>query len=282
MKLTIFSLAFFFSLIAFAQLNPDTILIKTKAMPQVLLVGTFHFAYYDEDQYKTKEENRVDILSDQRQREVMELVNYIAAFRPNKIFVEDFNRDNVLMRNYRAYRAGEYELSADEIDQIAYRLMERFELDTVYGVDARTISQDLLANDSTMSFVQSLRKEINYDTVSPMMENYFRWYELDDQVILESTLLEYFKLLNSEKYQQRGFYNLFLHSFKDPGIGGADDTTLGWISRNMRILHMITQQISSEEDRVLVLFGSSHTDFFKVFFEASTEHQLVRFEELKE
>lgn len=274
----IFTLSSLFSLKA--QINPDSILIKKEKLPKILLVGTFHFAYFDQDQYKTKERNRVDILSEKRQTEVLELINYIAKFKPTKIFVEDFNKDNILMTNFKNYKKGNYKLTVDEIDQIAFRLLEKFQLDTIYGVDSKTIAQDLLKNDNTKNYIKSLKKDLSNENTSPILSKYYEWYQLDDKYLLENSLLDYFKQLNSEKYQQRGFYSMFLTSFKDENIKGADDLTLDLLSRNIRILHKITQNITSEEDRILVLFGSSHTEFFKIFFETSPEFELVKFNDL--
>lgn len=282
MKLKLIIL-FLFTLVAFAskaQINPDSILIKNEKLPKVLLVGTFHFAYFDQDQYQTDEANRVNILSEERQKETLELVDYIAKFKPSKIFVEDFNKDNILMTNYKNYQRGEYKLTADEIDQIAFRLSDKFNLDTIYAVDARTIAHDLSKNDSTKNYIKSLKKDVINENISPTLAKYYEWYELDDKYLLENSLLDYFKQLNSEKHQQRGFYSIFLTSFKNKNIEGADDLTLDLISRNIRILHKITQNITSEEDRILILFGSSHTEFFKVFFETSPEYELINFNEL--
>ena len=87
-----------------------------------------------------------------KQKEIKELIEYISLFKPTKIFVEDFNRDNILMKNYRKYKNGNYKLTADEIDQVAYRLMDNFKLDTLYGVDEKTIFQTLYSNPETKSY----------------------------------------------------------------------------------------------------------------------------------
>ncbi|MDM1326438.1 DUF5694 domain-containing protein [Myroides odoratimimus] len=280
LKLLIFCLFIIITSVSKAQINPDNILIDNKKSPKILLVGTFHFAYFDQDQYKTEESNRVNILSKKRQEEVLELVDYIAKFKPNKIFVEDFNKHNVLMTNYKNYKKGKYKLTTDEIDQVAFRLSNKFDLDTIYAVDSRTIAQDLYENDNTIHYIKSLKKKVSNEKISPTLAKYHKWYELDDKYLLENSLLDYFKLLNSEKYQERGFYSMFLTSFKGENLEGADDLTLDLVSRNIRILHKITQNITSKNDRILILFGSSHTEFFKVFFESSPEYELIKFNEL--
>lgn len=266
-----------------AQINIDDILIGDKKLPKVLLVGTFHFAYFDEDIHKTDKDKRVDILSEKKQKEIKELVEYISLFKPTKIFVEDFNRDNILMKNYRNYKKGNYELTADEIDQLAYRLMDNFKLDTLYGVDEKTVFSTLYSNPETKNYALDLSKgfDLQKDFLdSDIGQRYMKSYELDDNLKLENSMLDYFKILNSPISQKRGFYSMFAGTFGYENRNGADIVTLSLISRNIRILNHIESNVNSADDRILILFGSSHTDFFKVFYNSSPEHELIEFNEL--
>ena len=56
----------------------------------------------------------------------------------------------------------------------------------------------------------------------------------------------------------------------------ADRLTLGLISRNMRILNHIESDVNSSDDRILILFGSSHTAFFKMYYELIARTQIDR------
>jgi len=266
-----------------AQTNIDDILIGDKKLPKVLLVGTYHFAYYDQDIHKTDIDKRIDILSEKRQNEIKELINYISLFKPTKIFVEDFNRDNILLKNYRNYKSGNYKLTSDEIDQLAYRLMDNFKLDTLYGVDEKTIFQTLYSNPETKNYASDLTKgfDLQRDFIeSDIGKRYMKSYELDDSLKFENSMLDYFKILNSPISQKRGFYSMFAGTFGYPNTDGADIQTLSLISRNVRILNHIERNINSADDRILILFGSSHTDFFNVFYNSSPEHNLIEFNEL--
>lgn len=282
-KLFILSLVIISSSLA-AQTPPDDILIGDQKRPKVLLVGTFHFAYYDQDTYKTHPDKRVDISSPKRQKEILELVDYLSRFKPSKIFVEDFNTDNALMNNLNAYKSGDYQLSVDEIDQIAFRLASKFELDTLYAVDEKSMMNDLYNNPKTKAYIEELTKGLDFNADfrdSEIGQKYLEWYEIDDDYLLEATLLDYFKHLNSEVYQNRGYFNEFAGIINKTSPRVADVLTLGQTSRNMRILQRITSEINNDEDRVLILFGSSHTESFKPFFKASPEHQLIQFGELE-
>lgn len=271
-------------LISIKAQSVDDILIGDKDLPDVLLIGTFHFSYYDEDTYKTNPEDRIDILSDKRQLEIKELVEYISRFKPTKIFVEDFNKNNILMNNYREYKNGNYQLTSDEIDQIAYRLMDDFQLDTIYGVDQKTIFQTLYSNDETKDYAFDLYKGLDFERDfldSEIGKKYMKLYEYEDQYLLENSMLDYFKWLNSPEKKNRGFYSLFAGKFGQEDERVADASTIGMVSRNFRTLNLIEKNINSANDRILILFGSSHTDFFKLYYESSPEHNLIEFNDLE-
>ena len=62
--------------------DPDSILVGNEPRPKVLLVGTFHFEYYDLDAHVTAKDNRVNVREPKRQHEMEELLDYIARFKP--------------------------------------------------------------------------------------------------------------------------------------------------------------------------------------------------------
>lgn len=267
-----------------AQPDIDKILVDENRQIEVLLVGTFHFAYYDEDTFKTDPENRVDIMSKKRQNEIKELVDYISRFKPTKLFVEDYNRNNVLMENYNNYKKGSYTLSHDEIDQLSYRLMDRFQLDTIYGVDQRTLFYTLRNNPDTKDYAANLHEGLDFEKdflESDIGKRYMESYEVEDKFLLETTMLDFFKWLNSPDKQKRGFYSTFAGILGSENTNVADATTLGFLSRNIRILNHIESNTHSSNDRILILFGSAHTDFFKLFYGSSPEHKLIEFSELE-
>jgi len=57
--------------------SPAEFFPKKGERPDVLLVGTFHFGYPGQDAHKTAEDKKVDILSEQKQKEVEELSSLV-------------------------------------------------------------------------------------------------------------------------------------------------------------------------------------------------------------
>lgn len=89
-----------------ALADPDKFLLPGReSLPKIFLVGTFHFEYYNADAYKVEKDKQVDILSVQKQKELKELLDYIAIFKPTKICIEA-HKEWKIMDSYRLYKSG--------------------------------------------------------------------------------------------------------------------------------------------------------------------------------
>lgn len=277
-------LALLFNTFSFAQItpvDPDEFLVKGDELPKVLLVGTFHFAYYGYDAHVTSEENKVNILSPEKQKEVEELVAYIAKFKPTKLVVEGGRNSGYLVNQYRDYKAGKAKLRAREIDQICFRLMDQFGIDTLYGADAAGLNYTMTnSKDSTClkPFVNELFNGWDFSSDDKMSKRYTEWYEYDDRLANEINLLSYFKFMNEEKNIRRmhGAY-LVGDDFKLDEHRGADALALYWYTRNLRIFRNIQNLETSPDDRILVLFGAGHMSILKQLFESTPEYELIPF-----
>jgi hypothetical protein len=87
---------------------------------EIILVGTFHF------------EQDAELLKD-KNREIEELVEYLADYKPSKIALEwDVSQNEKLNEEYKN-SDGSYLI--DEIQQIGFRLAKRMQHDKVYGVN---------------------------------------------------------------------------------------------------------------------------------------------------
>ncbi len=268
---------------SFAQVNPkdvDEFLVKGDDLPEVLLVGAFHFAYYGADAHVTSEENKVNILSPQKQKEVEELVAYIAKFKPTKIVVEGGRNSGYLVNRYRDYKSGKTKLRANEIDQLCFRLMDQFNIDTLYGADAVGLTYDMeRSKDSTVMkpFLEEMFEDWDFQSDSEMDKRYTEWYEYEDRLSNELTLLNYFKYMNEDKNIVRGHGAYLIGDFKLDEHRGADALALYWYTRNLRIFRNIQNLDTSPDDRIMVLFGAGHMSILKQLFEASPEYKLIPF-----
>lgn len=273
------------SSVVFSQdiMDPDVILRGGETVPKVLLVGTFHFAYYGLDAHKTAEEDKVNVLSPKKQEEIRELVDYIAEFKPTKIVVEGGRNSGYLMNQYRRYKNGEAKLRAREIDQICYRLMDRFNLDTLYGADARGMHHDMYNHKDSLVFrpyLEEIFEDWDFSSDNKWDKRYDKLYDEDDRRANQLSILDYFKEMNDEKQIHRGHGAYLVGDFELGEYRGADALAIFWYSRNLRIFRNIQRLKTFPEDRILVLFGAGHMGILKQLFESIPSYELIPFNSL--
>jgi hypothetical protein len=260
--------------------DPDAILMPSKdSLPKIFLVGTFHFEYYNLDAVKIEKDQQIDILSEKKQAEVKALLDYIALFKPTKICIEAKPKWNA-MKKYRDYTSGKKELTGDEIQQIAFRLMKRFNLDTVYSVDVHSFADAIVLNrDSAIikPYIDSIFQDYAFKTSN----RYYEYFDYTTKLQNDLTLLDWFKYQNSPKALQRDYGAYLLGDFKLPGYKGVDALTTYWYSRNLRIFRNIQMITTSPKDRVLVLFGAGHIALLDQFLNCTPEYDYIHFNDLK-
>ena len=258
--------------------DPDSILVGNAEQAKILLVGTFHFDYPGLDDHKTRKKNQIDVLNPQRAREVAELNDYLARFRPTKIIVERDPGSSV-NENYRSYLQGTFELTRDEVHQLAFRLGERFGIDRLIPGDADNLARDLYYGPDSMvlqPLLDSLYADTRPGADTTLDAKYFALYAHDDELRKHRSLLEDFRYMNSPRRILRGHgHYLEFTSDTDP-----DGLAIGWYSRNLRIYRNIQQATTSPADRILVLFGAGHLGILRQQIESSPRYELVDFSSL--
>lgn len=248
-----------------------------KEKTKVLVVGTFHFDYPGLDDHKTKDENKIDVLLEPKKTQVTELVNYIKTFNPNKIALEA-NKGWNATEKLRAYKSGGLRDKRDERYQLGMRIASELNLDTLYEVNAYSLLDDFQKSDSLM--VNKMIGDVNWEIEDPYWPYVERWFEYDDQLVSKVHLIDYMKQLNAEEAHQYGYGIYLLGSFKSENNQGADNLSIWWYNRNLRIFRNIQGITAGPEDRILVIMGNGHAAILRQLFESSPEYEFVEFDSL--
>lgn len=285
-----FFLVLFSIQITFAQempfKGPDEILIGDRQVPEVLLMGTWHFAYPGLDEHKTDEADKINIFSAKRQKELQELLDYIAQFQPTKIIVESGANTGYLMNRYRRWKKDEENLKANERDQVGIRLMDQLGLDTLYGCDAYFVLGELydkLGDTEADQYIKTIAEQHHFGGDDEWMERYSAWYNYSDKQMPNYTLLENFIHLNKDKVIDR-YFGAYISGgqFDSEANEGPDALSMFWMNRNLRIFHEIQQLDIKKDDRVLILFGAGHMGILRWLYECSPRYKLVEFDSLND
>ena len=260
---------------AWAQIPPQDL---RQGRAKILLLGTFHFDDAGLDDYKPK--YRLEILSDQRQKEVNEVLNALAEFHPNKIAVEwPTERQAGLDAEYVKYRdASHAQLGPNEIYQLGFRLAGRFGHSRIYAVDAHAAA--LGPSPTTEALIERARTLGQDELVqrgTEWAQWYEKWYAYEDFLKTKQTILEHLRLLNSPSELHRSHGRYLVAEFEVGGRGdytGADSKT-AWYNRNLRIFSNIERVRTASSDRILVIIGAGHIPILEHLAENAPEYELI-------
>jgi hypothetical protein len=223
--------------------------------PRVLVLGTFHMSDYAE------------LHSKQRQDEIEEVISKVIDYKPTKIAVEmvaDKNRD--LNNTYKQYNFGNYQLEMNEIYQVGFRVASRLGHDQLYAVDWMGEA------DMDYAEVEKWLKENQPELFKEIFEGLY----LPD-LTGNKSVLDYFRELN-EPFWLNQLHKMYINMAR---IGNFDDYVgMKWLSwwykRNLIIFSNLTRLINSEEERILLIVGSSHSAIITKFIEESETFRIVK------
>lgn len=250
-----------------------------KQKTKVLVVGTFHFNFPGLDEVKTADENKIDVLKEPKKSELEELVAYIKKFKPTKIAIEARPSWNT-MQKFKEYKNGEHRTNRDERYQLGMRIASDLGLDSIYGIDASSLSNDLYQQDSI--YLKNLLNKIDWKAENafwPYAESYF---DYRDKKMKDVHLLDFIKAMNTREGHNFNF-GLYLTGSISTGDGqGADHLSIWWYNRNVRIFSKLINITQSPEERILVIFGNGHAAILRQLLEASPQYEFVEFSSLED
>ncbi len=244
---------------------------------QVLLLGTFHFKDAGLDNFKPQ--HQIDVFNPDRQIEIEAIADALAAFKPTKIGIERKpGSAGALQSQYESYMGDDFELPANEIYQLGFRIARKAGHDGVYPVDApgrwftdqvdRTEfakqhgQKDLLRNAYVLSFNRLARRL--------------------DALKLEHPLRDHLLLMNDPALleKEHGIYLPRALGVRDgDDYPGADGFVSQWYNRNLRIVGNIQRIIESEEERIIVIIGAGHVPILRHLVKSAPNMTLVEVSE---
>jgi hypothetical protein len=239
---------------------------------QIMPVGVFHFAYPEMDAVKTAPEDRISVLDQPWQTQIIAIANALAEFKPTIIALE---REPIFQSRtdslYTSYLLGEHQLRAGEDEQLGFRIAAMLNLKKVYCID-----------DFGVHYPNILEIFEDVDRVARFTDFYLNdpllgWPGKPDTRVkcIHETLM---RKNDPELLKQRlGIY--LLHPFKyeeeQGDFAGVDFESGRWFNRNLRIFRNIQRLPQTDQDRILLIIGSEHLNLLNLFFDISPEFELV-------
>lgn len=262
----------------FGQKKPSEYFPDPKT--KVLVVGSFHFDYPNQDAHKTEKNDQVDVLKPKTAAEVTELVNYIKKFKPTKIAIEAWP-DWKANEKLKEYKDGKYRDQRDERYQLAMRIATELKINELYSIDANSVLDDFTEKFGKRDSVYFKNMLKDYDFLSDdrISKQYNTFIKNTERKNFKS-LLDMFKYMNSKEYHQYEYGAYLTGDFKLREHDGADLLALYWYNRNLRMFRKIQDIPKNAEDRILVIAGNGHATVLRQLFTSSPEYEYVEFSNL--
>lgn len=227
---------------------------QSDARPEILILGTYHMANPGHDIHNMHAD---DVLAPKRQQEIAQLIEVLKKFHPTKIAIEADVGSQRVTQQYADYLAGKYSLSANETNQIGYRLAKVMGHKTIYPVDEE-------GDFPWERVVNWAKANGQYEKFAALDETTAKQVSEESEFLEKHTILEMYEYLNSDSRPAKdvAFYYSIV-PFGDPGDYAGPDLLAAWYQRNIRIYHNIVKLIDSPNDKILVVYGSGHLGWLR-------------------
>lgn len=251
-------------------LTTPTILHAAEQSGEVMLVGTYHLANNNRDLLNVPVE---DVLSERRQQEIERLVDGFARWHPTQVAIEWPRADQSgLNKRYSDYLAGNLKLTANERDQIAFRLAKKLRLSRIDAIDwndappgpssAYDFAEWAKANgqaDRFNSFIKDGQAEANRTALDMRQQTVTQWYRTWNDPLHRMMM-------------HKAYFTIASFGTNDENPGAA--WVGSWYARDLRIFNNIREKAGLGQ-RVFVLYGAGHTYLLSRFLAESKAAALV-------
>jgi hypothetical protein len=235
----------------------------------IMILGMYHMSNPGLDAVNIEAD---DVLLPRRQREIRELVDRLARFRPTKIAVEAPYRSTTVPDRYKRYVAGNYELTRDETEQIGFRLAKQLGLSGVTPIDFPMFMSGLYSSELDLNPRPDTSKPRPAAVPAKPRE-----LTPAEKLLRASTVTQYLLHMNSDSVVRRDHAGYFeqIRERAAPAMYARTDFLTNWYKRNLRMFTNLNREVEHGKDRILVLVGAGHITLLRQFAEAAPYYCVV-------
>ncbi|GHO85061.1 DUF5694 domain-containing protein [Dictyobacter formicarum] len=237
--------------------------------PTILLLGCSHWANHNRDVFNVQHD---DMLAPKRQSEIQICIDNLKRFQPTKVAIEiPTEQSHDINEQYRRYRAGTFQLSAEEYHQLGFRIATACQHEEIYAINWNEAIGYDYGMDVIFEFAQKHQPEIYEQLMGSGQRHLEQAQECLSQTTVREQLLEINAPTNLSRDHQAYLMMARIGAGKQyVGIGWVQ----GWYARNLRIFVNLTRIVTSPQDRVLVIYGSGHLPLLSQYIHDSGLYKL--------
>ena len=236
--------------------------LKPSKKIKVMILGTTHFNNPGRDVVNMKVE---DVLQPKRQKEMEELTDLLAKFKPTKIMLEDTPKyDSLSNALYQRYLKGTHKLKRSEHQQIGYRLAKKLGHKRLYVVDHRgNFPMDIVSK-----YAKANKQYYLIEKALGLVEKEAK----EKEKYLKNHLTD----INRPEAikENNGYYlSMFTKIGKNTNYVGTD-LVVEWYKRNLKIYTNVLRY-AEEGDRIFLMFGDGHVPILKHLFQDAIDFEYI-------
>ena len=221
---------------------------------QVMIVGAYHMGNPGLDINNVKVDS---VLTPDKQKQLVEAVNRLAKFKPNKIAVEmTADRADMTTTDFDKFTPATLQTDANEIAQIAYRLAHQLGHKVVYAIDEQSKTIDYFPYDKVEEFAKANKQENVLAPGQAWGAKETTAFEKAQKISTVRQLLLSINAPESAREEMNTFYYPLLAIGDKQNQPGAE-LNAGWYQRNAKIFAKLNL-VAKPGDKILVLFGAGH------------------------
>ena len=253
--------------------------MEHQVKPIVMILGTYHMANPGVNTFDIEAD---DVTNAKRQRELQQLVEQLARFKPTKIAIEaDIGLDAKIETLYQDYLNGTYHPERSEFDQICLPLAKLMGHPKLYCVDWFRNSEPAEEDEAALD-VETFAKANNQ---SGLLEKaHAMGQALAQQPTSTLTeLQENGSVIDMHRFLNQEDTIRVMHEINNTptlilGQIGTEDNYIGldWLlwsyERNLKIYVNLTRITESPNERILLIIGAGHTFSIQRFLEDSRDY----------
>lgn len=156
-----------------------------------------------------------------------------------------------------------------EVELLAFELGRISGTKRIYGIDTMVRYNYLIDSE-----IENSLDSITYNRHD---ENPLKLHSIDNDIDSFDDVYEKLKMINQNEYLDYLIqYNadIFTHVGTENGYEGADEASK-YYQRNLRMYSNLNRIKLTNEDRVFILLGGTHSAFFRDFISRSPKYELV-------
>ncbi|WP_298248313.1 DUF5694 domain-containing protein [uncultured Christiangramia sp.] len=228
----------------------------------VLNYATFHLS-------NTTDANSslVDINNPTVRRDVNKIVQKLVEFEPTIICVEIPKKNSEGINEiYQEYKIDQSNTTnwSEEINSIAFEVGRLSGVEKIYGIDYK------------LGFDYPKLMQLAKESDSDYNKEFLKQNSKDIQEFNDLSLLGKFQIMNTEEWRSEtiNFYN-FLATMQPNGKLEGVEIISNFYKRNLAIYSNFANIKKDKNDRVLIIFGGTHSAYLDLFLENNPNINLI-------